>query len=89
MIGFAGGTEMTGADGAGGGSVTVGGASATVVAYLSLNAVTHPETLEMPITHLFSFPTEGTVRAAALVVTTCAVAVARAQRITLSRAGRV
>jgi hypothetical protein len=64
-------------------------ASATVVVYLSVNAVTHPETLEMPATHLLSWPTESTVRAAALVVTACAVAVTRTQRIALNRAGRV
>jgi hypothetical protein len=57
-------------------------ASAVLVAYLSVNAVTHPQTLGLSATHLFSWPTESTLRAAALILTACAVAVARTLRIT-------
>ncbi|HTU76735.1 MAG TPA: hypothetical protein VMG38_24740 [Trebonia sp.] len=33
-----------------------------LVAYLSLNAFTHPETLRLQLTHLWPWPSEGTVR---------------------------
>jgi len=33
-----------------------------LVAYLSLNAFTHPETLSLQLTHLWPWPSEGTVR---------------------------
>jgi hypothetical protein len=58
-------------------------ASTTLVVYLSVNAITHPYTLVLPVTHLLSWPTESTVRAGALFVTACAVAVSRTQRIAL------
>lgn len=44
-----------------------------VFIYLSVNAVTHPETLEMRATHLMTWPTEGTLRVMALLA--CAVSV--------------
>jgi hypothetical protein len=47
--------------------------SAALVVYLSVNAVTHPQTLEIQATHFASWPTEGTLRVLALVV--CAVSV--------------
>jgi len=59
-------------------------AASVLVVYLSVNAVTHPQTLALPATHLLSWPTEGTLRAIALVVTALAVAVARIQRIAMS-----
>ena len=59
-------------------------AGSTLVVYLSANAVTHPQTLALPATHLLSWPTEGTLRAVSLIVTACSVAIARTQRITMS-----
>ncbi len=46
--------------------------STGLVLYLSLNSVTHPATLNLQATHLITWPTEGTLRVAALAV--CAVA---------------
>jgi hypothetical protein len=40
--------------------------STVLVVYLSVNAVTHPATLSLHVTHFASWPTEGTVRVAAL-----------------------
>jgi hypothetical protein len=37
-----------------------------VVIYLSVNAVTHPWTLKIQLTHLLPWPSEGTVRVIAL-----------------------
>jgi hypothetical protein len=48
-----------------------------VVIYLSLNAVTHPFTLRLQLTHLLPWPSEGTVRVIALAVCLAAVAVTR------------
>jgi hypothetical protein len=59
-------------------------AGSMLIAYLSINAITHPQTLTLPATHLLSWPTEGTLRVMALVATACAAAFARAQRITMS-----
>jgi len=55
-------------------------AGTTLVVYISINAVTHPFTLEMPATHLSSWPTEGTLRAVSLIVVAFAVAIDRALR---------
>ncbi|MGO8863362.1 MAG: hypothetical protein ACLQRH_21760 [Acidimicrobiales bacterium] len=69
--------------------LTAAGARALVVAatvlvvYLSCNAVTHPQSLNLPATHLLSWPTESTLRAVALIVVACAVAVVRTQRIAM------
>jgi hypothetical protein len=56
-------------------------ASSTLVVYLSINSVTHPQTLLIQATHFLSWPTEGTLRVVALIATACAVAVARTLRI--------
>lgn len=40
--------------------------STGLVAYLSINAVTHPATLALPATHFAPWPTEGTLRVLAL-----------------------
>ena len=45
--------------------------------YLSFNAITHPETLLLHITHLLPWPAEGTVRVEALLLSGCSVAVWR------------
>jgi hypothetical protein len=56
-----------------------------VVIYLSFNAVTHPETLELQLTHLLPGPSEGTVRVIALGICLVAVATSRYLRATASR----
>ncbi|MGH3246427.1 MAG: hypothetical protein ACRDOI_09475 [Trebonia sp.] len=56
-----------------------------LVAYLSLNAVTHPVTLGIQLTHLLPWPSEGTVRVIALAVCLASVATSRYLR---TRAGR-
>jgi hypothetical protein len=43
-----------------------------VVVYLSVNAVTHPATLALHLTHLAPWPAEGTVRVIALLLCVCA-----------------
>ena len=40
--------------------------STLLIAYLSINAVTHPGTLAMPSTHFAAWPAEGTLRVLAL-----------------------
>ena len=59
-----------------------------VVIYLSLNAVTHPYTLPLQLTHLWPWLSEGTVRVIALGVCLVAVAVARYLRATAWAPGR-
>ena len=59
-----------------------------VVIYLSLNAVTHPFTLRLQLTHLWPWPSEGTVRVIALVVCLAAVAVTRYLRATAGPPGQ-
>jgi hypothetical protein len=56
-----------------------------VVIYLSLNAVTHPVTLGMQLTHLWPWPTEGTVRVIALAICLVSVATRRYLRATANR----
>jgi hypothetical protein len=56
-----------------------------LVIYLSLNAVTHPITLRLQLTHLWPWPSEGTVRVIALGVCLAAVATSRFLRATASR----
>ncbi|MGH3070435.1 MAG: hypothetical protein ACRDMI_17875 [Streptosporangiaceae bacterium] len=46
-------------------------------AYLSFNAIMHPETLLLHVTHLLPWPAEGTVRVEALLLCTCSAAVWR------------
>jgi hypothetical protein len=60
---------------------TLAVAGSTLVIYLSVNSVTHPATLLLQATHFLSWPTESTLRVGALVVTACAVAVARSLRL--------
>jgi hypothetical protein len=48
-----------------------------LVCYLSLNAVTHPQTLLLHVTHLLPWPSEGTLRVAGLVLCAGSVAVVR------------
>ena len=48
-----------------------------LVAYLSVNAVTHPATLRLQATHLLSWPAEGTLRVEALLLAAASVAVVR------------
>lgn len=43
-------------------------AGSGLVVYLSVNAVTHPTTLDIQATHFASWPTEGTLRVVAVVV---------------------
>ena len=59
-----------------------------IVIYLSLNAVTHPYTLPLQLSHLWPWPSEGTARVIALGVCLAAVAVARYLRATAGPAGR-
>ena len=56
-----------------------------LVIYLSLNEVTHPWTLTIQLTHLLSWPTEGTVRVLALAICLVSVAVRRYLRATASQ----
>lgn len=53
-----------------------------VVIYLSVNAVTHPITLRLQLTHLWPWPSEGTVRVIALAVCLVAVSITRYLRTT-------
>jgi hypothetical protein len=62
--------------------------STAVVIYLSLNAVTHPFTLRLQLTHLWPWPSEGTVRVIALAVCLAAVAVTRYLRVTAGPSGQ-
>jgi hypothetical protein len=55
-----------------------------LVVYLSINAVTHPATLRLQLTHLWPWPSEGTVRVIALGVCLAAVATSRYLRATRS-----
>lgn len=48
-----------------------------LVGYISVNAVTHPATLRIHATHLATWPTEGTLRLAALLLCACSVAALR------------
>jgi hypothetical protein len=56
-----------------------------LVIYLSFNAVTHPETLQLQLTHLWPWPSEGTVRVIGLAVCLVSVAIRRYLRATAGR----
>jgi hypothetical protein len=56
-----------------------------IVIYLSVNAVTHPETLRLQLTHLWPWPSEGTVRVIALGICLIGVATRRYLRATAGR----
>jgi hypothetical protein len=51
-------------------SETVAVLATGLFSYLSVNAVTHPFTLQIQATHLLSWPTEGTLRVTALLLST-------------------
>jgi len=59
-----------------------------IVIYLSLNAVTHPYTLRLQLTHLWPWPSEGTVRVIALGVCLAGAAARRYLRVTAGPPGR-
>jgi hypothetical protein len=59
-----------------------------IVIYLSVNTVTHPETLDLQLTHLLPWPTEGTARVIALAICLVAVAASRYLRATAPRPGQ-
>jgi hypothetical protein len=56
-----------------------------MVIYLSMNAVTHPFTLRLQLTHLWPWPSEGTVRVIGLFICLVAVATSRYLRASTSR----
>jgi hypothetical protein len=56
---------------------TVAVLAAGLFVYLSFNAITHPGSLLLHITHLLPWPAEGTVRVEALLLCACSVAVWR------------
>jgi hypothetical protein len=58
-----------------------------MVIYLSFNAFTHPITLTLQLTHLWPWPSEGTVRVIGLGICLVAVATSRYLRATASRPG--
>jgi hypothetical protein len=57
-----------------------------IVIYLSFNAFTHPITLRLQLTHLWPWPSEGTVRVIALAICLVAVATRRYLRATAGQA---
>jgi hypothetical protein len=59
-----------------------------MVVYLSFNAITHPYTLRLQLTHLWPWPSEGTVRVIGLAICLVAVATSRYLRAIASMAGQ-
>jgi hypothetical protein len=62
--------------------------STALVIYLSCNAFMHPWTLEIQLTHLVSWPSEGTVRVIALGICLVSAATRRYLRATATRPGQ-
>jgi hypothetical protein len=58
-----------------------------LVIYLSLNAVVHPWTLPLRLTHLWPWPSEGTVRVIGLAICLAAIATRRYLRASATRPG--
>lgn len=58
-------------------SETVALLSTALVGYLSVNAITHPGTLQLHLTHLLPWPAEGTVRVMALLLSGASIAIVR------------
>ena len=58
-------------------SETVAVLSTGLVGYLSVNSVTHPSTLELHVTHLLPWPSEGTVRVISLLLAAGSVSIVR------------
>lgn len=56
-----------------------------LVVYLSLNSVTHPESLVIHVSHLLPWPAEGTLRIVALLLSAFSVTVTRYLHILVSR----
>jgi hypothetical protein len=73
--------------GAGAVSETVAVLATGLVAYISVNAVTHPVTLGIHATHFASWPTEGTLRVLALLGCVASVATLRYLRSGLGLTG--
>ena len=59
-----------------------------LVIYLSFNAIVHPWTLRIQLTHLLPWPSEGTVRVIALAICLVAVATRRYLQATATRPGQ-
>jgi uncharacterized membrane protein required for colicin V production len=62
--------------------------STALVIYLSCNAFMHPWTLRMQLTHLVSWPSEGTVRVIGLAICVVSAATRRYLRATATRPGQ-
>jgi len=62
--------------------------STAMVVYLSFNEVTHPYTLRLQLTHLWPWPSEGTVRVIGLGICLFAVAISRYLRATAGTQAR-
>jgi hypothetical protein len=69
-------------------SEVIGLLATGIVIYLSVNAVTHPETLNIQATHLAPWPTEGTLRVIAILLCVCSAAFFRFLRASTTAAFR-
>jgi len=69
-------------------SETVAVLATGLAAYISVNAVTHPATLQIRATHLATWPTEGTLRVVALLLCACSVAAFRFLRASVPQPSR-